>query len=116
MYHVEKSIIFIGYKITVFLNLTSYRSQNSSVGIGTVQRAERQRGRSSSPCEVKNFLFPTSSTQALGFTQTPIQWVPGGFSLGVKRPVSEADYSLPATAEVKKMWVYTSTPPYVFMG
>jgi hypothetical protein len=34
---------------------------------------------------------------------------------GVKRPGREADHSPPASAEVKKMWIYTSTPPYAFM-
>jgi hypothetical protein len=34
---------------------------------------------------------------------------------GVKRPGREADHS-PTTAEVKKMWIYTSTPPYAFMA
>jgi hypothetical protein len=29
---------------------------------------------------------------------------------------SEADHSPPASAEVKKMWIYTSTPPYAFMA
>jgi hypothetical protein len=28
---------------------------------------------------------------------------------------SEADHSLSTSAEVKKMWLYTSTPPYSFM-
>jgi hypothetical protein len=40
-------------------------------------RAGRPRGRSSSPGRVKNFLFFKSSRPALGFTQPPIQWVPG---------------------------------------
>jgi hypothetical protein len=35
---------------------------------------------------------------------------------GVKRPGREADHSPPASAEVKKTWVYTFTPPYVFMA
>jgi hypothetical protein len=35
---------------------------------------------------------------------------------GVKRPGGEADHSPPTSAEVKKMWVYTSTPPYAFMA
>jgi hypothetical protein len=34
----------------------------------------------------------------------------GGSFLG-----GEADHSTPAIAEVKKMWIYTSTPPYAFM-
>jgi hypothetical protein len=34
----------------------------------------------------------------------------------VKRPGREAGNSPPAGAEVKKMWIYASTPPYVFMA
>jgi hypothetical protein len=71
---------------------------------------------SSSPGSVKNFLFSKSSTPALGSTQPPIQWVPGVLSPGVKQPGREANHSPPASAEVKKMWIYTSTPPYAFMA
>jgi hypothetical protein len=28
----------------------------------------------------------------------------------------EADHSPPASAEVNKLWTYTSTPPYAFMA
>jgi hypothetical protein len=35
----------------------------------------------------------------------------GLFPGGVKRPGREADTSPPASAEVKKMWIYASTPP-----
>jgi hypothetical protein len=35
---------------------------------------------------------------------------------GVKWPGREADHSPPTSAEVKKMWIYTSTPPYAFMA
>jgi hypothetical protein len=49
-------------------------------------------------------------------TQPPIQWVPGALSLGVKRQGRESDHSPPTSAEVKKMWIYTSTSPYVFMA
>jgi hypothetical protein len=38
----------------------------------------------------------------LGPTQTPIQWVPGALSLGVKRLGREADHSPPSSAEVKE--------------
>jgi hypothetical protein len=72
--------------------------------------AGRSRGRSSSPGRVKNFLFPKLSRPALKSTQPPIQWVPGALSLGVKRPGREVDHSPPTSAEVKKMWIYTSTP------
>jgi hypothetical protein len=79
-------------------------------------RTGRRRDRSSSPGRVKNFLFSTSSRPALGPTQPPNQWVPGVLSPGVKRPGNEADHSPPTSAEVKKMWIYTSNPPYAFVA
>jgi hypothetical protein len=51
----------------------------------------------------------TASTR-LRSTQSPIQWVPG-----VKRPGRVADQSPPASAEVNKVWIYTTIPPYAFM-
>jgi hypothetical protein len=39
----------------------------------------------------------------------------GALSPGIKQPGSEADHS-PTGAEVKKMWIYTSTPTNVFMA
>jgi hypothetical protein len=40
----------------------------------------------------------------------------GLFPRGVKQQRHEADQSPPASREVKKMWIHTSTPPYVFMA
>jgi hypothetical protein len=37
-------------------------------------------------------------------------------SPGVKRAGREADHSPPTSNEVKKMWIYTSTPPFAFMA
>jgi hypothetical protein len=54
-----------------------------------------------SPCSVKNFYFSTSSRPAGSFP-----WV--------KLPRREAVHTPPTSAKVKKMWIYTSTPPYVF--
>jgi hypothetical protein len=62
------------------------------------------------------FLFTIASRTALGPTQPPTQWVPGAFSLGVKRPGREADHSPPSSAEVKNAWSYTSAPQYAFMA
>jgi hypothetical protein len=76
-------------------------------------RAGRMRGRSSNPCKVKNFLFSASSRPALEPTQPPIQTVLGAFSLGVKRPGREAGHSAPTSTDLKKMWIYTSTPLYL---
>jgi hypothetical protein len=94
------------WKITLKLVSREVRSRDSVVGIVT----GRPRGRSSSPGRVKNFLFSTSSRQALGSTQPPIQRVPGALSPKVKRLGSEADHSSPTSAEAKKMWIYTHSP------
>jgi hypothetical protein len=40
----------------------------------------------------------------------------GALSPWVKRTGREVDHSPPTSAEVKKMWIYTSTPPYAFMA
>jgi hypothetical protein len=40
---------------------------------------------------------------------------PGVLSMGVKLPGREADHSPPTSAEVKRTWIYTCTPRYVFM-
>jgi hypothetical protein len=77
---------------------------------------ERERGRSSSPGRVKNFLSSASSRPALGFTQPPIQRVPEALSPVVKRPGREADHSSPINTEFKRMWIYNiSTSPHAFM-
>jgi hypothetical protein len=79
-------------------------------------QAGRPRGRNSSPDRVKNFLFSKSSRPTLGPTQPPIQWVPGALSPGMKQPGREADHSPPTSADVKKMWNYTSSPPILLHG
>jgi hypothetical protein len=48
-------------------------------------------------------------------------WVPHGLvtealSAEVKWRRSEADHSPTTGAEVKKKWIYTSTPPYAYMA
>jgi hypothetical protein len=72
--------------------------------------------RSSSPGRGKLSLLAMSSRPVLGPSPPPIQWIPGALSPGVKRTGREADHSPPTSAEVKKAWIYTSTPPYVFMA
>jgi hypothetical protein len=41
---------------------------------------------------------------------------PMALSPGVKRPGREADRSPPASAEVKKTWVFACFPPYILMA
>jgi hypothetical protein len=90
-------------------------SQESVVGIATGYGLDDGGVGIRVPVRSKMFFSARLSRQALGFTQPPIQWVPGALSTGVKRPGREADHSPPASAEVKKMWIYTSTPPYAFI-
>jgi hypothetical protein len=90
-------------------------SRDSSVGIATGYGLDDQGFGVPGPVGSKNFQFSMSSRPALGSTLPPIQWVPGALSPGIKRPGREANHSPPAIAEVKKMWIYTSTPPYAFM-
>jgi hypothetical protein len=47
--------------------------------------------------------------------QPPIQWVTDALPPGIKQMEREAGLSVPASAEVKKAWSYTSTVPYVFI-
>jgi hypothetical protein len=97
--------------------VTSWWSRDSSVGIATGYGLDDQGGGgSSSPGRVKNVHFSISSSPALGSTQPPIKWVAGALPPGVKRQGREADHSPPTSAEIKKMWIYTSTPLYVFMA
>jgi hypothetical protein len=46
-------------------------------------------------------LFSKASKPALRPTQSPIQWILGPLSLGIKQHGREADHSLPSSAEVK---------------
>jgi hypothetical protein len=65
------------------MHISDITSKDSTVGIATGYGLD-EGGRSSSPDRVKNFLLSMSSRPALGFTQSPIQWIPGGFSPGDK--------------------------------
>jgi hypothetical protein len=80
------------------------------------QRTEGPRIRSSCPGRGEIYILSTSSIPVLRSTHPPIQRVLEAVSLRVKRPGREADHSPTTSAEIKKMWIYTSTPPYVFMA
>jgi hypothetical protein len=49
-------------------------------------------------------------------TQTPIHWIRGAVSLGIKQPGRKSDHSPPSSVKVKNAWSYTATPQYVFMA
>jgi len=58
-------------------------------------------GRFKARQELGIFLFPTASRSVLGPTQHLIEWVLTDLSLGVKRPLREANHSPPSSAEVE---------------
>jgi hypothetical protein len=68
------------------------------------------------PLGSRMFSSPLRADRFWGSTQHPIPMGTGSISQGVKRPEREADHSPPASIEVKKVWIYTSTPPYAFMA
>jgi hypothetical protein len=105
-----KLLLYFHFNI-VFPSMT-----DSSVRIVTGLRSGRLGFRVRFSAGAGKFLFTTASRPALRPTQPPIQWVPGALSLGVKRPVREADHSSASSAEVKTAWSYTSTPQYAFMA
>jgi hypothetical protein len=102
----KRSKIFKSVNLAIYTPRTApgYRNRYNWLRDG------RSRRRSSSPGGDKNFHFSMSSRLALGSTQPPIQWVLDALSLVLKRPGRESNYSPPASAEVKKTWVYASTP------
>jgi hypothetical protein len=57
-----------------------------------------------------------SFRQALGIHPTFYPMGTGALSPGIKRPELEADHSPPASDDIKKMWIYASSPPYAFMA
>jgi hypothetical protein len=50
-----------------------------------------------------------------GYAPHPASYPMGALSPEVKRPGHETDHSPPTSAEVKKVWIYTSISPYTFM-
>jgi hypothetical protein len=64
----------------------------------------------------KNSLFATSPKLLWSPPNVLSNEYGGALSPGIKPPGREADHSPPASAEVKKMWIYTSTPPYTFVA
>jgi hypothetical protein len=108
--------MFLMFYHTLFsLEYCIYKSHDSVVGTAIGYGLDDQGVGVRVPGGGKNFHFSISSRPALGSTQPSIQWVPGALSSGIKRQGREADHSTPTSAEVKKMWIYTSTPPYAFM-
>jgi hypothetical protein len=73
------------------------------------------RGRISSPGRVKKFYLLYVVQTGSGVHPTSYTMGTEGFFLwGVKRSGREGDHSPETSAEIKKMWLYTSTSFYTF--
>jgi hypothetical protein len=95
----------------------SKRSRDSSVGIATSCRLDDRRVGVRVPVGSRIFSSSDRPDRLWGPPNLlPIQCVPRALSPGVKRPGREVDHSPPTSAVVRKMWIYTSTPPYAFMA
>jgi hypothetical protein len=72
-------------------------------------RVGKPRGWSSNPSRVKNFLH---------IIQTGSEAHPASYSVGTRGSSNggKADHSPPTSAKIKKMGLYTSTPPRSFMA
>jgi hypothetical protein len=64
----------------------------------------------------KDFLLTTLSRPVLEPTQHPTQFVQGALFTEIKQQKREAGYLPPPVTEDKNKWIYTSTPPYMFLA
>jgi hypothetical protein len=93
-----------------------YYATDSSVGIATGYGLDDQGEREFESRQGKKFSLLHIVQTASGVHPTSYKMGTGGSFPRVKRQGREADHSPPTSAEVKKMWIYTSTPLYVFMA
>jgi hypothetical protein len=99
----------VKFKYNIVTCISDCRSRDNLVGITTSYGLD---GRSSIHGRVKNFLHVVHT----GSGDRPTHPVGmGAFSPRVKWPGREADRSPPTSAEVKKMWIYTTTSTHAFM-
>jgi hypothetical protein len=62
------------------------------------------------------FSTDSSTLQTFPLTTTSSQWVSGALCPALKRLERDTDHLPKASAEFKNMWIYTSTPPLIFMA
>jgi hypothetical protein len=91
-------------------------SRDSSVGIATDYWLDDQEGREFESRQGKKFSLLHIVQTGSGVHPTSYPMGTRGSFTGDKAAGREADHSPPTSAEVKKMWIYTSTPLYVFMA
>jgi hypothetical protein len=95
--------------IIIIIITATTRSRDSVVGIATDYGPDGRGVGVRVPVGSRIFTSPIVQT---GSGVHPTSYTMGTVVLlpGVKLPGGEVDHSLPTSAEVKKMWIYTSTP------
>jgi hypothetical protein len=89
--------------------------RDSSVGIATGYGLDDRGGGIRVPVGTRILSFPRRPQRHSG----PPNLLTNGYQVlfpGGKRSGREADHSPPTSAEVKKIWIYTSTPPYALLA
>jgi hypothetical protein len=108
---VELSLSHEGENVEYFVcEQDAERSRDSSVGVATGYELDDQGVRIRVPVRSKIFSSPRRPDRL---------WAPPAsykMSTGCSLPRSEADRSAPTKADVKKTWIYTSTPRHAFMA
>jgi hypothetical protein len=99
----EQSWIIMLYSVDTIVSIaTGYGLDNRGVGVWV-------------PVGPRIFSSPRHPDQLSGPPNLLSNGYQGCSPRGVKQQGREADHSPPTNAKVKKMWIYTSTPPYAFM-
>jgi hypothetical protein len=98
-----------------YIDINIYKSRDSIVGIATGygldDRGVGVRVPVGQECSHLHVVQTGSGVQPTSYPKGT-----GPFPPEAKRPGRVADHSPPASADVKKMWIYTSIPPYTFMA
>jgi hypothetical protein len=88
---------------------------DSAIGIATGYGLEDRGVRVRVPIWSRIFSSPRRPDRFRGPHSLLSSGYRGSFP-GLKRQGREADHSPPTSAEIKKMWIYTSTFPYAFIA
>jgi hypothetical protein len=94
------------FKLHVYMTSVAIPLRNSEIGIVTGYRLDNRGSGIFSPPRHPDRAWGPPSLLSNGYREA--------VSPGVKRLGREADHSPPASAEIKKIWICTSTHPYAF--